>query len=100
MPRRGFKTVARGKRSAAPGWRSTGNQAPAGAAEVILIEGILSPLPWLNPFDSHYPGLRFAGPGLLSERRSAARLRFFHTFLPMRAALLFVICLRRAVQSE
>ncbi len=42
--------------------------------------GFQSPLLGLHPFNFHNPGLRVACPGLLSERRSAARFRFFHTF--------------------
>ncbi len=42
--------------------------------------GFLSPLLGLHPFNFRNPGLCVACPGLLSERRSAARFRFFHTF--------------------
>ncbi len=42
--------------------------------------GFLSLLLGLHPFNFYNPGLRVACPGLLSERRSAARFRFLHTF--------------------
>ncbi len=73
-PRRGLEIIARGKRSAAPGQQATREQAPAGAAGMIVIEGIPSPLPGQYLCDCRNPGLRFASPGLLSERRSAAHV--------------------------
>ncbi len=53
------------------GHQATRDQA---LADMMVIEGIPFPLPGQNPCDCHNPGLRFAGPGLLSERRSAAHL--------------------------
>ncbi len=76
----GPKRVAGGKRSAAPGQEAVRESSPGGATEGLSQQSFLSPLPGLVCWAHCNPGLRFACPGLLSARRSAAGFRFFHSF--------------------